>query len=132
MRHLRIVIALLACLGVFSLFIVPNVASAYDVFDAACSSSEAKATSPTCASRTDSNPLTGPDGMLMRVTYLIATIAGFTAIIVIILSGGRYMMAGGDTQKATSARNSLIGALVGLVIITLSGLIITFVISRIE
>lgn len=132
MRRLRFIIALFALLAISQVTFMPKVSAAYDVFKSACSTSEAKANSPTCASRTSSNPLIGPDGKLMRVTFVIATIAGFTAIIVIILSGGRYMMAGGDAQKATSARNSLIGAIVGLIIITLSGLIITFVISRVE
>lgn len=131
MRGLRVFAAALACLGVLCFAAVPGQALAYDPLDTACSSAETK-DSPTCASRTTKNPLTGSDGLLMRITYVIAAIAGFTAVLIIIISGSRYMTAGGDAKKATDARNALIGALVGLAIISLAGLIIMFVVSRIE
>lgn len=131
MRKLRSIVAFFALLGVLSVFAVPQTAgAAYDVFDAACSSSTTKAESPTCASRTATNPLTGPNGMLMTIAFVISLIAGFTALIVIMLSGAKYIMAGGDAQKATAARNTLIGAVIGLVIIVSASLIITFVVSR--
>ena len=62
----------------------------------------------------------------------IAAIAGFAAVVVILISGVRYMTAGGDAQKATGARHTLIGALVGLAIISFASLIIMFVISGID
>lgn len=131
MRALRMLAVLFACLGVLVLATVPQHAMAYDPLDAACSSADTK-DSATCGSRTTKNPLTGSDGLLMRITYVIAAIAGFTAVLIIIISGARYMTAGGDTKKAADARNALIGALVGLAIISLAGLIIMFVVSRIE
>ncbi len=130
MRHMRVLFATLACLGLFGVVALPNVAVAYDSFEAACSTDTAKADSPTCGSRTAINPLTGPNGMLMKVALVIATITGFTAVIVIMISGARYIMAGGDAQKAVAARNALLGAVIGLVIIATASLIITFVVSR--
>lgn len=87
------------------------------------------ATLPTCDNvSTTKNPLTGADGMLIRVTHFIALIAGVTAVIIIIISGIQYITSGGDTQKAVGARNALIGALVGLVIIGLADVIIVAII----
>lgn len=131
MRGLRLFAATLACLGVFSIVAAPNVAAVYDPLKVACSATETK-DSPTCGSRTSTNPLTGSNGLLMKITFIIAAIAGFSAILVILIAGSRYMTAGGDTKKATDARNSLIGALVGLVIISFASLIIMFIVSRIE
>jgi len=131
MGRLRLLVATLACLGVFGIVTAPNVAAVYDPLSVACSATETK-DSPTCGSRTTTNPLTGSNGLLMKITYIIAAIAGFTAILVILISGSRYMTAGGDAKRATDARNALIGALVGLVIISFASLIIMFIVSRIE
>lgn len=131
MRGLRLFVTVLTCLVLVNVAAVPFAAATYDPLDVTCSSAETQ-DSPTCGSRTTKNPLTGSDGLLMRITYVIAAVAGFTAILVIIIAGSRYMLAAGDSKRATDARNALIGALVGLCIISFASLIIMFIVSRIE
>ena len=115
----------------FGLFFItaPTMAAAspVDPLEAACKTAP---NSPNCPKTTE-NPLTGPNGVLMKVTRIIAVIAGVVAIIIIVLSGIRYMTSNGDPKKAGDAKNAVIGALIGLVIIALSSLIIMFVIQRI-
>ncbi len=126
---LRLLGRLMVALGLLSAawcFQFAQPAYAYDPLDTACTG----VTSPTCDARTTDNPLTGPRGFLMKVTYVVAVIAGFSAIIVIIVSGARYMTAGGDAKQAVEARNGLVGALIGLFIISLASIIITFVITK--
>ena len=65
------------------------------------------------------------------MSNIIAVIAGIVAVVVIILSGFRYVTSGGDTQKIASAKNTLIGAIVGLVIIVLARGIIVVVLKSI-
>jgi hypothetical protein len=62
---------------------------------------------------------------------IVASVAAVAAVIVIILSGFRYITSGGDTQKTAAAKNTLIGAIVGLVIIALAQAIIILVIKSI-
>lgn len=62
---------------------------------------------------------------------MVAIIAGISAVIMIILSGFRYVTSGGDTQKIASAKNTLIGAIVGLVIIVVARGIIVLVLKSI-
>ena len=105
--------------------------AAYDPLQVACD--EAKkggAQSANCPTQPTQNPLTGKDGVLMRIARIIAIIAGVAAIIVIIVSGFSYMTAAGDAQKAKKARDALVGALVGLFIIALASVIITFVVNN--
>lgn len=98
----------------------------------------ANPSSDTCKSSTvtkDSNgaavnPLTGTNGTLYKVSTIIATVTGIVAVIVIIVSGLRYITSGGDGQKTASAKNTLVGAIIGLVIIVLAQSIITFVVRR--
>ncbi len=77
------------------------------------------------------NPLLGPDGLLLKISGILALIAGISAIIVIIISGMSFITSGGDPAKAQKARGTLIGALVGLVVIVLAESIIGFVLSRV-
>lgn len=76
------------------------------------------------------NPLTGKDGTLYKISTIVATIAGIAAVFVIIVSGVRYMTSGGDSQKITAAKSTLIGAIIGLVIIMSAQTIILFVVGR--
>lgn len=84
-----------------------------------------------CSADGSKDPIDGPDGVLKKVTLIIATIAGIAAVVIIIISGLRFVTANGDSQKIASARNAIIGALVGLVIIAAAASIITFVIGKI-
>lgn len=103
-------------------------AFASDPLADACQGADAKK-SATCGSLSpNSSPLTGTNGLLYKASIFLSSIAGVIAIVVILISGFRYMTAAGDSQKATSARKTLIGAIIGLVIIALAQTIITFIV----
>jgi hypothetical protein len=78
------------------------------------------------------NPLLGSGGLLVKIAYIIAAIAGIAAVIVIIVSGMRFITSGGDPAKAQAARGALIGALIGIVVIVLATTIISFVLSKVN
>ena len=120
-----------ALLGLVLLFAVtPLPVSAAGVFGDACNGQTQSATCNSAVQPGGSNPLTGSDGLLLKVAKVIAIIAGVTAIIVIIISGFSYMTADGDAAKAKKARDALVGALVGLFIIAIASVIVTFVINN--
>ena len=124
LRVLVLAFALTAGIGLG----VSGHALAVDPLASACSTSPDSAT---CKSYNPfTNPLTGTNGTLYKITTIVATVAGIAAIFVIIVSGVRYMTSGGDTQKVAAAKRTLIGAIVGLVIIVLAQTIITFVVRR--
>jgi hypothetical protein len=100
-----------------------------DILKDACDSASTSTTCKSAASKND--PITGPDGTLDRISTVVAIIAGISAVIMIILSGFRYVTSGGDTQKIASAKNTLIGAIVGLVIIVVARGIIVLVLKSI-
>lgn len=80
--------------------------------------------------RTNNDPISGNDGVLAHVTTIVAFVAGAAAVIIIIVSGIRYITAGGDSNAVSSAKNMLIGAIVGLVVIVLAKALITFLINQ--
>jgi type IV secretion system pilin len=82
------------------------------------------------ATSTNCNPVTGTDGILLKVTDLVAFIAGVAAVIMIIVGAFQLVTSGGDSGRVKSARGTIIGALIGLVIISLAETIVLFVVGK--
>lgn len=64
-----------------------------------------------------------------KIVSIFSIIVGIIAVIMIIYGGFRYITSGGDSSKVGSAKNSLIYALVGLVIVALAQLIVHYVLN---
>jgi len=57
-------------------------------------------------------------------------LAGAVAVIYLVYGGMLYITAGGDAEKATKGRTSLINAIVGIIIILLALVIVAFIKSQ--
>lgn len=130
MKRFFVLIATIAALGIS--LALPVAASAdYSVLNengsGACQNASSAAA---CTGDTKSNPLTGSNGVIHNVTILIARIAGVVAIIIIIYSGFQMVIGGNDPGKIASARQTLIYALIGLVVIIAGQTIILYVMDR--
>lgn len=77
-----------------------------------------------------SNPIFGKDGIMLKITNLIALVAGIVAVIMIIISGYQFIASAGDANAVATARRNLIYAVVGLVVIALAETIVRFVASK--
>ena len=76
------------------------------------------------------NPLTGPNGIIRKTTLVIATIAGIAAVIMVLVGGFMYVTAGGDAGKVGEAKKTILYAIVGLLVISVSEALILFVLSK--
>lgn len=76
------------------------------------------------------NPISGKDGIILRITRFIAIIAGVAAVIMIIISGLRFITSHGDPQTVNGAKNTILYSVVGLVIIVLAQGIISFIVGK--
>ena len=78
------------------------------------------------------NPEGSPnvDSAVQTGLKFFAAIVGIIAVVMIMVGGLRYMMSGGDAGKAASAQNTVIYALVGLVVALMAQLIAQFVLSK--
>lgn len=70
------------------------------------------------------------DGVVLRVIQLMSAIAGVVAVIMIVISGFRFITANGDSSTVAAARRTLIYALVGLVVVAISQTIVWFILRR--
>lgn len=93
------------------------------------SSSAACQDSATQSGKNGEDPLTGPDGLIMDITNVVAFVAGAAAVIIIVLAGLRMVTSSGSSEDIAGARRALIYAVVGLIVISLARIIVGFVIS---
>ena len=84
--------------------------------------------SDTAVCQTDTNLI---DGILKEVINTMLYLAGIIAVIMVIVGGIRYILSDGDSNKANQGKNTIIYALVGLVIAVSAYSIVNFVIGRI-
>jgi hypothetical protein len=108
--------------------IVPQSASALDFFGGACSG--AGSASAACSGNGNDN-ISGKNGIILRATELVSIIAGIAAIIVIMIAGIMFVTAGGDSNRISTAKNTIIYSVVGLVVIVLARTIVIFVVTRV-
>lgn len=70
-------------------------------------------------------------GILQSVINTMIFLAGSIAVIMVVVGGIRYITSDGDPGAATKAKNTIIYALVGVVVAIMSYSIVNFVIDRI-
>ena len=68
-------------------------------------------------------------GVFRQITNTILYIVGVIAVIMIIWGGIRYIISGGDSKKVTDAKNTILYAIIGLIIAVLSYAIVNFVMN---
>jgi len=85
------------------------------------------------AARAEGMPaeLIGPTGVFTRITNTILYVIGIVSVIMLIFGGFRYVISAGDSKKITDAKNTILYAIIGLIIALLSYAIVHFVISTI-
>lgn len=64
-----------------------------------------------------------------EVINILSIIVGVIAVIMIIVGGFRYITSGGESSNVSGAKNTLIYAIVGLVIVAIAQFIVHFVLS---
>ena len=75
------------------------------------------------------NDLFGDAGIFKQVTNTVLYVVGIIAVIMLIIGGIKYVVSGGDSKKVTDAKNTVLYAIIGLVIAFLAFAIVNFVIS---
>jgi hypothetical protein len=71
----------------------------------------------------------GVTDLIRSIINILSIIVGIAAVIVIIISGLKYITSSGDSGKVSSAKNTLIYALIGLVIAALAQFLVHFVLT---
>ncbi len=75
--------------------------------------------------------LIGPEGVFTQLTSIALAIVGALSVIMLIWGGVRYIISGGDSKKITDAKNTILYAIIGLIIAVLAYAIVKFVLNTI-
>jgi lysylphosphatidylglycerol synthetase-like protein (DUF2156 family) len=119
---------ILASIGVIAAALlpvtVPSAAYAVDPGFGACSGNS---TSAVCRARNNDNVFR----ILKNVINILLTVVGIVAVIMVVVGGIKYAASQGDQGAVSSAKNTIIYAIVGLVIAVMAFAIVNFVLIRI-
>jgi len=77
----------------------------------------------------DDTSTPGIDGILETALNILSIVAGVAAVIMFMLGGAKYITSQGDPSSTTQARNTLIYAAIGLVIVIAAQALVTFAIN---
>ena len=64
------------------------------------------------------------------VVNILSTLVGIVAVIMIILGGYKYITSSGDSSNIQSAKNTILFAIVGLIIVAMAQVITGFVLEK--
>jgi len=81
------------------------------------------------------NPTTTNEKVNSTITWVInlfSIIVGVAAVIMIIIGGLRYVISGGDSGNVSSAKNTILYAIIGLVIVALAQFVVKFVLTKLN
>lgn len=83
-----------------------------------------------CAKGTgQSDSLFGEAGVFKTVTNVLLFIIGAVAVIMLVIGGIRYTISGGDSNSITAAKNTILYAIIGIIVAILAYAAVNFVIG---
>jgi cytochrome bd-type quinol oxidase subunit 2 len=103
-----------------------------DLQGAACAGSDIKITadpSNAACNNVDDGAKT-VNNLVATVINIFSTLIGIAAVIMIMVAGFRYITSGGKDDTVKSAKNTIVYALIGLVVVALAQIIVHFVLAK--
>lgn len=73
--------------------------------------------------------LFGDGGLFQTITNVLLFIIGAISVIMLIIGGIRYVVSGGDSSAVTGAKNTILYAVIGIVVAILAYAMVNFVIT---
>jgi len=92
-----------------------------------------------CLNTTDTSCDTGSqtaeervNGIIHLVINIFSLVVGVISVIMIIIGGLKYITSSGDSGNVTGAKNTILYAIIGLVVVALAQVIVRFVLAKIN
>jgi len=79
---------------------------------------------------TSEDATTKIDNIVHTIVNLLSAIVGIVAVIMIIVGGFRYITSGGNDTSVTAAKNTILYAIIGLVVVALAQILVRFTLSK--
>jgi hypothetical protein len=76
--------------------------------------------------------LTGPGGLIAMVIKILLLIAGAIAVLFVVYGGYQYLTSAGNAEAAEKGKNTVVNALIGIIIIILAYVIINVIVNMVS
>ncbi len=102
-----------------------------DIENGLCQGANLSATDGACDTQDQgAQANTRINSIITTVINLFSLVVGVVAVIMIIIGGLKYITSGGDSGNITGAKNTILYAVIGLVVVALAQFIVKFVLGR--
>ena len=108
---------------------VPAIASATDIQNNLCIGASLDV-SGTCPDTNQDDAKNKLNGIIKLVINIFSVIVGVVSVIMIIVAGLKYVTSGGASDKVTGAKDTILYAVIGLVVVALAQTIVFFVLGQ--
>lgn len=125
MKKIASYIVVLALAAIATVAIPHTVLAAVPVFQ------NCAANTDTAICKATSDQLFGPGSVWSIILNTIIYVTGAISVLMIVVGGLRYTISNGDQGNLTSAKNTILYAVIGLVLSLMGYAIVNFVLSRI-
>jgi hypothetical protein len=71
----------------------------------------------------------GISSLAAKIVKLFSIVVGVISVVMIIFAGFKYVTSGGESSNVSGAKNTLVYAIVGLIIVALAQLIVRYVLN---
>lgn len=144
MKSLRFISALLCTILAASAMVLlpallPAASAQENVLDPACQGFNpddpdapllCKENKETTQQTPSDNKIYGPGGLINNIANIITIVVGIASVIMIIIGGFRYILANGEPNNISGAKDTIMYAVIGLVIALVAQALVIFVINR--
>jgi lysylphosphatidylglycerol synthetase-like protein (DUF2156 family) len=105
-----------------------------DINNSLCAGSNVQITAnpgnDSCSGDNLGKPVSTANKLITDVVNIISALVGAVAVIMIIFAGFRYVTSGGRDDAVKGAKNTILYAIIGLVIVALAQIIVHFVLAK--
>lgn len=133
-RLKRIIFSILATLGMALPFAMPVAVHAQASIDENLSCGAnldfSSASGTDCEANADEIAGDRVNSIVTNVINILSLVVGVAAVIMIMIGGMRYITSNGDSGQVGNAKNTILYAIVGLIVVALAQIIVRFVVNK--
>lgn len=129
-KRIKLLLTTLTMSGLLFLpLMVPVAVHANSATDALCTGASGNiAGGGSCSGPGSTNAV---NSIIKWILEIFSVIVGIAAVIMIVVGGLKYTISGGDSARVTGAKDTILFAIVGLVVVALAQIIVHFVLSNV-
>lgn len=125
----KIIVTAAACSMILTPALATAAVSAQQVQQNICTGTNASAQGETNCKTGEANNQVSK--LMTNIINLFSLLVGIVSVIMIIIGGFQYVLSNGDSGKISTAKNTIIFALVGLIIVAMAQFIVHFVLGKV-